>query len=68
MPRNEFDELRIVPLVVIRRHRDEIALSERLQGAEPPVAVIEQPLIGLPVDEREPVLLPVARLLQLGPA
>ena len=44
----------------------EIRPAKRAQGAEPPVGVIEQPRIGLPVDKGIFVVVPVERLGHLG--
>ena len=66
--RDELDQQRVVLVVVIGGERGEFLLPQRPQRAEPPVGVIEERRVGLPVDEGIAVSLPVARLARRVPA
>jgi hypothetical protein len=59
--RDVFDQFRVVAFVAVGGHGRELPLAQRLQGTLPPVAVIEDPLVCLPVDEGVGVAAPVDR-------
>ena len=63
--RNILDQFRVVALVAVGGNRGKFPFSQRLQCTLPPVAVIEDPLVGLTVDERIRVSAPIHRFLRL---
>jgi len=65
---DEFDQLRIVLVVVVGGQRGEVALPQSLQRAKPPVGVVKQRRIGLSINKRIAVFGPVLRLAGGGPA
>ena len=52
VPGDKLDQLRIIAVIVIRRQRLKILLTQRPQGTVPPIGMIEHRRIGLPVNER----------------
>jgi hypothetical protein len=57
-----FQEARVVLFELVVRHAVEILQPQRLHHALPPVRMVEERRIGLPVDEGIAVVAPVARL------
>ena len=68
MPRDIFEQHVIVPLETVRGHGCEIFPSQRLQGALPPVVMIEQVGVRLSVNEREFETAPTLGLAKLRDA